>query len=96
MPHDCVAPHQVPDIPLLCPVTLTRTIFLLLLPMYNVPYNTIDSNVALAYLTTVTVTIAVVDMIISLVIVHENKKLILRPLNIVHEVEFNADGKAWV
>ena len=47
---------------------------------------------ALAYLTMATVTSAVVDMIMSLVIVHENKKLIL---NIVHEVEFNADGKAW-
>ena len=41
------------------------------------------------------VTSAVVDMIMSLVIVHENKKLSLRPLNIVHEVEFNADGNAW-
>ena len=27
--------------------------------------------------------------------VHENKKLILRPLNIVHEVEFEENGKAW-
>ena len=50
---------------------------------------------ALAYLPTATVTIAVVDMIMSLVLDHENKKLILRPLNLVHEVEFNKNGKAW-
>ena len=50
---------------------------------------------ALAYLTMATVTSAVVDMIMSLVIVHENKKLIIRQLNIVHSVEFNADGKGW-
>ena len=37
----------------------------------------------------------VMIMIMSLVIVHENKTLIFRPLNIVHEVEFNSDGKAW-
>ena len=42
-----------------------------------------------------TVTSAAVDMIMSLVIVHENKKLILRPLNIVHEGEFEENGKAW-
>ena len=91
-----VALHQVqvPDIPLLCPATLTWTIFLLLLPTYLVLYNTIDFDVALASLTTATVTSAVVDMIMSLVIIHENKKLILRALNIVHEVEFNADGKS--
>ena len=40
------------------------------------------------------VTIAVVDMIMSLVLDHENKKLILRPLNLVHEVAFNENGKA--
>ena len=49
---------------------------------------------ALAYLPTATVTIAVVDMIMSLVIGHENMKLILRPLTIVHGVEFNENGKA--
>ena len=31
----------------------------------------------------------------SLVTVHENKKRILRPLTIVHKVEFSSDGKAW-
>ena len=50
---------------------------------------------ALAYLPTATVTIAVVDMIMSLALDHENKKLILRPLNLVHEVEFNENVKAW-
>ena len=75
---DCVAPHRVPDIPLLCPVT--RTIFLLL-PTYLVLYITIDSDVRLANLTTATITSAVVDIIMFLVIVHDNKKLILRPLN---------------
>ena len=64
------------------------------LPMYLVLYNTLDSNVALAYLPTATVLIAVVDMIMSLVLDHENKKLILRALNLVHEVEFNKNGKA--
>ena len=78
--------HQVPDIPLLCPATLTWTIFLLILPTYLLLYNTIDSDGALAYLTTATVTSAMVDMIMSLVIVHENKTLIFRPLNIVQEV----------
>ena len=66
---DCIAPHQVPDIPLLRPATLTLTIFLLLLPKYLVLYNTIDSDVALAYLPTATVTSAVVDMIKSLVMI---------------------------
>ena len=61
---------------------------------YLVLYNTLDSDVALAYLPTATVTIAVVDMIMSLVLDHENKKLILRPLNLVHKVEFNEDVKA--
>ena len=56
---------------------------------------TIDSDVGLANLTMATVTSVVVDLIMSLVIVHKNKKLIRRPLNIVHEVKFNADGKAW-
>ena len=71
---------QVPDIPLLCPATLTLIIFLLLInffvlklkqriisPTSLVLYKTIDSNVALAYLPTATVTRAVVDMIKSLV-----------------------------
>ena len=92
---DCILPHQVPDIPLLRPATLTLTIFLLLLPKYLVLYNTIDSDVALAYFTTATVTTAVMYLIMSLVIVHENKKLILRALNLVHEVEFNEKEKAW-
>ena len=35
--------------------------------MYLVLYNTLDSDAALAYLPTATVTIAVVDMIMSLV-----------------------------
>ena len=46
---------------------------------------------ALAYFATVTT--AVVDMIMSLV-TFTNKKLILRPLNIVHEVEFNEKESA--
>ena len=54
---------------------------------YFVIYNTLESDVALAPLPTVTVT--VVEMMKSLVLDHENKKLILRPLNLVHEVEFN-------
>ena len=41
------------------------------LPTSLVLYNTIESDVALAYLTTATVTIVVVDMIMSLVIGHE-------------------------
>ena len=51
---------------------------------------------ALAYLptATATATIAVVDMIMSLVLDHENKKQILRPLNLVHEVEINENVKA--
>ena len=59
--------------------------------MLLVLYNTIDNDVALAYLTTATVTTAVVDMIMSLVNVHKNKKVIL---NIVHKVESYADGNA--
>ena len=43
------------------------------LPTYLILYNTLDSDVALAYLPTVT--IVVVDMIMSLVLDHENKKL---------------------
>ena len=58
-------------------------------------YNTIDSDVALAYLPPPPFMIAVKGMIMSMVIVHENKKLILRPLNIVHRVEFTENGKAW-
>ena len=65
-----------------------------ILAEYLVLYNTLDSDVALAYLPPATVTIAVVDMIMSLVLDHENKKMILRPLNLVHEVEFNENGKA--
>ena len=104
---DCILPHQVPDIPLLRPATLTLTIFLLPIHVFVLKLkqriisptslflnNTIDSDVALAYLTTATVTIAVVDMIMSLVIGHENMKRILRPLTIVHEEEFNENGKA--
>ena len=49
---------------------------------------------ALAPLPTATVTITMVEMIISLVLDHENQKLILRLLNLVHEVEFNENGKA--
>ena len=48
---------------------------------------------ALAYLPTATVTITVVEMIMSLVLDHEKKKLILRPLSLVHEVEFNEKEK---
>ena len=53
-------------------------------------------EVALAYIPTARVKIAVVDRIMSLVIVHENRKLILRALNIVHKVGFNGNGKAWI
>ena len=56
---------------------------------YFVIYNTLESDVALAPLPTTTVTITMVEMMKSLVLDHENKKLILRPLNLVHEVEFN-------
>ena len=56
---------------------------------YFVIYNTLESDVALAPLPTATVTVTVVEMMKSLVLDHENKKLILRPLNLVHEVEFN-------
>ena len=65
------------------------------LPTILVLYNTLDPDVALAYLPTATVTISVVGMIMSLVLDHEYKKLILRVLNLVHEVEFNENGKAW-
>ena len=61
-----IAPPQVPDIPLLCPATLTLIIFLLpihvfvlnnaLSPHVPRPPLAIDSNVALAYLPTVTLT----------------------------------------
>ena len=44
---------------------------------------------ALAPLPMDTVTMTMVEMMKSLVLDHENKKLILRPLNLVHEVEFN-------
>ena len=64
-------------------------------PSYFVLYNTLESDVALAYLPMATVTIAVVEMIMSLVLDHENKKLIWRALNLVHEVEFNEKWKAW-
>ena len=63
-------------------------------PSYFVLYNTLESDVALAYLPMATVTIAVVEMIMSLVLDHENKKLIWRALNLVHEVEFNEKWKA--
>ena len=43
----------------------------------------------LAHLPKATVTITVVEMMKSLVLDHENEKLILRSLNLVHEVEFN-------
>ena len=74
-----IAPPQVPDIPLLCPATLTLIIFLLpihvfvlklkqrIISMSLVLNNTIDSDVALAYLPTATVTSTMVDMIMSLV-----------------------------
>ena len=81
-----ITPHQVPDIPLLCPATLTLMIFLLPIhvfvlqlkqrivsPTSLVLYKTIDSNVALAYLPTATVTSAVVDMIKSLVTVTKTR-----------------------
>ena len=42
-------------------------------PSYFVLYNTLESDVALAYLPMATVTIAVVEMIMSLVLDHENK-----------------------
>ena len=45
-------------------------------PSYFALYNTLESDVALAYLPTATIT--VVAMIMSLVLEHENKKLILR------------------
>ena len=61
------------------------------LPSYFVLYNTLESDVALASLPTVTIT--VVEMMKSLVLDHENKKLILRPLNLVHEVEFNVKSE---
>ena len=64
---DCILPHQVPDIPLLRPATLTLTIFLLLLPKYLVLYNTIDSVVALGLPHHDPVTSAVVEVIMSLV-----------------------------
>ena len=66
------------------------------LPTILVLYNTLDPDVALAYLPTATVTISVVGMIMSLVLDHEYKKLILRVLNLVHEVKFNENGKAWL
>ena len=56
---------------------------------YFVLYNTLEFDVALAHLPMATVTITVVEMMKSLVLDHENKKLILRPLNLVHEVDFN-------
>ena len=43
-----------------------------------------------------TVTIAMGEMIMSLVLDHENKKLIWRALNLVHEVEFNEKWKSAV
>ena len=45
-------------------------------PSYFALYNTLESNVALAHLPTATVTITVVEMMRSLVLDHENKKLI--------------------
>ena len=45
-------------------------------PSYFVLYNTLESDVALAYLPTATVTITVVEMIMSVVLDHKNKKLI--------------------
>ena len=43
---------------------------------YFVFYNTLESDVALSYFPTGTVKIAVVEVIMSLVLDHENKKLI--------------------
>ena len=75
-----IASPHIQDIPLLCPATLTLMIFLLPIhvfvlqlkqrivsPTSLVLYKTIDSNVALAYLPTATVTSTVVDLIKSLV-----------------------------
>ena len=56
---------------------------------YFVLYNTLESDVALAHLPMATVTITMVEMMKSLVLDHENEKLIIRPLNLVHEVKFN-------
>ena len=53
---------------LLC-LSLLKTTYCL--PTSLVLYNTIESDVALAYLPTATVTIVVEDMIMSLVIGHE-------------------------
>ena len=64
------------------------------LPTILVLNNTLDPDLALAYLPTNTVTISVVGIIMSLVHDHEYLKLILRALNLVHEVEFNENGKA--
>ena len=69
---DCILPHQVPDIPLLRPATLTLTIFLLLLPKYLVLYNTTQysiqySDVALGLPHHDSVTSAVVEVTMSLV-----------------------------
>ena len=64
------------------------------LPTILVLHNTLDSDVALVYLPMATVAIALVGMIMSLALDHEYKKLILRVLNLVHEVEFNGNGKA--
>ena len=65
-------------------------------PTSLVLYNSLDSDLALAYLPTATVMISVVDMIMSLVLDHENKKLILRALNLVHEVECYENGKTLI
>ena len=45
-------------------------------PSYFVLYKTLESDVALAYLPIAMVTIAVMEMLMSLVLDHENKKLI--------------------
>ena len=51
------------------------------------------SDKIFAYLPTGT--IVVVDMIIPLVVIeHENKKLVLMALSLIHEVEFNEHLKA--
>ena len=64
--------------------------------MYYLPTSLIESDVALAYLPSATVTITAADMIIImfLVIVHENKKLIFKALNFVNKGKFNGNFEA--
>ena len=57
-------------------VTIKNNVLSLPRTSYFVFYNTLESDVALSYLPSATVTIAVVDVVMSLVLDHENKKLI--------------------